>query len=190
LDRLRATLSTNPDLEYAHYNLGWLLLESSPAASAAHFLESIRLAPQRGGVYLGIGLARIQLNDTDGAVRAFAAEWLLDPATAWSPVWNQPPLAALRSRIHSLARETALARNHGIDPWNELSKPAPAGEPYRRIRNGYGVLMGHPEGVPPVDYPVFVRAQLPPDLRARIPAFAWLDGRTLHRFLQAPAPTN
>ncbi|MBC8040541.1 MAG: O-antigen ligase family protein, partial [Opitutaceae bacterium] len=47
LDRLRATLSTNPDLEYAHYNLGWLLLESSPAASAAHFLESIRLAPQR-----------------------------------------------------------------------------------------------------------------------------------------------
>ena len=188
IDCLRTSLIANPDLEYAHYNLGWLLLESDPAAAAGHFVKSARLAPQRGAVYLGLGLARIRTNDTDGAVRAFATEWLLDPATAWSPVWNQPPFAALQSRIHSLARETALANNHGVDPWSELSTPALSGAPYRRVRSGYGVLMGHPEGVPPVDYPVFIRANLPADLRARVPAFGWLDGQTLLQFLTPAAP--
>ncbi|HSI08523.1 MAG TPA: hypothetical protein VK985_08020, partial [Rariglobus sp.] len=188
IDCLRTSLIANPDLEYAHYNLGWLLLESDPAAAAGHFVKSARLAPQRGAVYLGLGLARIRTNDTDGAVRAFATEWLLDPATAWSPVWNQPPFAALQSSIHSLARETVLANNHGVDPWSELSTPAPSGAPYRRVRSGYGVLMGHPEGAPPVDYPVFIRANLPSDLRPRVPAFGWLDGQTLLQFLNPAAP--
>lgn len=188
IDCLRNTLIANPDLEYAHYNLGWLLLESDPATASSHFIKSARLAPQRGSVYLGLGLARIRLNDTDGAVRALATEWLLDPATAWAPAWNQPPLVALRARIHTLARETALTRTHGADPWSELATPAPSGEPYRRLRTGHGVLMGHPEGVPPVDFPVLVRANLPAELRARVPAFGWLDGSDLLQFLNPPAP--
>lgn len=185
---LRETLSANPDLEYAHYNLGWLLLGTEPQTSARHFREAARLAPQRGSVYLGLGLARIRLNDTAGAVRAFATEWLLDPDAAWSPVWSQPPLDALRSRIHAEALKTALPRNGGTDPWSSLAATIPAGVPYRRVRTGYGVLMGHPEGAPPVDFPVLIRADLPSDLRAQLPAFGWLDGGTLLHFLDAPTP--
>lgn len=185
---LRDSLSVNPDLEYAHYNLGWLLLETDPKSSAGHFREAARLAPQRGSVYLGLGLARIRLNDTDGAIRAFATEWLLDPGTAWSPVWSQPPLDALRPRIHSEALKAARPRNGGNDPWAGLATTVPAGVPYRRVRTGYGVLMGHPEGPAPVDCPVFIRADLPSGLRAQVPAFGWIDGGSLLYFLNDGTP--
>lgn len=183
---LERTLAANPDLEYAHYNLGWLLLDSAPAAAATHFLNSAHLAPQRGAVYLGLGLARIRLNDTDGAVRAFAAEWLLDPVTAWSPIWNQPPLDALRPRIRALASETVRTRS--IDPWADLDTPARAGTPYRRLRTGYGVLMGHPDGPPPVDFNIQTKAILPVELRDRVPAFGWFPGQALLDFISPPSP--
>lgn len=175
---LERTLIANPDLEYAHYNLGWLLLDSDPAASAAHFVRSAHLAPQRGAVYLGLGLARIRLNDTDGAVRAFAAEWLLDPTAAWSPIWGQPPLHDLRPRIHALATETLSARSMK-SPWAELDAPVAMGAPYRRLRTGYGVLMGHPEGVHPVDFNIQAKVILPADLRPLVPGFGWIRGQVL-----------
>ncbi len=182
---LERTLVANPDLEYAHYNLGWLLLGSDPAAAAQHFLSAAHLAPQRGGVYLGLGVARIQLHDTDGAVRAFAAEWLLDPTIAWSPLWTQPPLDALRSRIHALANQTAQAHRTN-DPWAELDAPATPDAPYRRLRTGYGVLMGHPDGPPPVDFNIQQKMLLPLDLRARIPSFGWIPGQELLHVISAP----
>jgi O-antigen ligase len=185
---LADTLTRNPDLEYARYNLGWLLLASDPESAAVHFRESARLAPQRGAVYLGLGLARIRLNDTEGAVRALAAEWLLNPAIAWSPVWREAPLDAFTPRVRALATEAALAR--GRDPWTEknLSVPAGIGAPYRRVRTGYGVLMGQPEGLPPVDFNIQIRVVLPPELRPHVPAFGWLDGGTLLGFLDSASP--
>lgn len=183
---LERTLADNPDLEYAHYNLGWLLLESDPAAAASHFLHSARLAPERGAVFAGLGFARIQMKDTDGAIRAFATEWLLDPATAWSPLWTEPPLDVLRPRIRLLAAKAARAR--GMDPWAGLDMPAALGAPYRRLRTGYGVLMGHPEGPPPVDFNIQAKPILPEELRASVPTFGWLSGQTLLDFLPAPTP--
>lgn len=185
---LAETLTRNPDLEYARYNLGWLLLAADPETAAVHFREAARLAPQRGAVYLGLGLARIRLNDTDGAVRALAAEWLLNPSIAWSPAWRQAPLDALTPRVRALATEAALAR--GRDPWTEqnLSVPAAIGAPYRRLRTGYGVLMGQPEGVPPVDLNIQTRVVLPTELRPHVPAFGWLDGGTLLHFLDSDSP--
>lgn len=184
---LERTLIANSDLEYAHYNLGWLLLDSDPDSSAAHFERSAHLAPQRGAVYLGLGLARIRLNDTDGAVRAFAAEWLLDPSSAWSPIWSQPPLDTLRPRIHTLATET-LSVLHMSAPWINLDAPVTMGAPYRRLRTGYGVLMGHPEGMPPVDFNIQAKVILPADLRSRAPAFGWIRGQVLLDLLNPPAP--
>ncbi len=186
---LTDSLKTNPDLEYAHYNLGWLLLDSAPQTAAGHFREAIRLSPQRGAVYLGLGLARIHMDDTDGAVRTLATEWLLNPATAWSPVWKQPPLAALIPRIRALATETARTHLAGRDPWVDLAAtPLTSAVSYYRMRTGYGVLMGHPEGLPPIDFNTQQRIILPPELRTRVPKLGWLDGETLVRFLETPMP--
>lgn len=184
---LEHTLVANPDLEYAHYNLGWLLLDSDPSASAAHFVRSAQLAPQRGAVYLGLGLARIRIKDTNGAVRAFAAEWLLDPAFAWSPIWIQPPLDTLRPRIHALATATLSARQMKA-PWADLDSPVTMGAPYRRLRTGYGVLMGHPEGMPPVDFNIQAKVILPAKLLPLVPAFGWIRGQVLLDLLNPPAP--
>jgi len=178
---LRATLVANPDLEYAHYNLGWLLIIENPAEASEHFLRAAHLAPERGEVYFGLGCARLNLGDTPGAIRAFAAEWLLNPATAWSPVWSRPPFDVLRPHVRALA--TATVADRGIDPWADLETPAPPGAPYRRLRTGYGVLMGHPDGRPPVDFNIQEPADLPAGLRPHVPVFGWLDGAFLLNFL-------
>lgn len=185
VELLRTSLAANPDLEYAHYNLGWLLLDQDSAASAAHFLHAARLAPERGAVYWGLGLARIRLGDTEGAVRAFATEWLLNPAFAWSPIWWEAPLVPLRPRIQALASEAALAR--GADPWAFLTTPASYGPAYRRLRTGYGVLMGHPEGVPPIDINIQQRLVLPESSSADVESAPRFSGRQLLDFLHAPA---
>lgn len=181
---LQSTLSTNPDLEYAHYNLGWLLLDRDPAAAADHFLNAARLAPQRGAVYWGLGLARIRLEDTRGAARAFATEWLLNPSFAWSPFWYEPPLDALRPRIRALASEAM--RVHGVDPWRSASAPAAYGPAYRRLRTGYGVLMGHPEGPPPVDINIQHRLLLPEHVTRELSSVPAFSGRELLDFLNTP----
>ncbi len=191
---LQASLRTNPDLEYAHYNLGWLLLDRAPAEAAAHFLAAARLAPQRGEVYFGLGLARLFANDTAGAQRAFATECLNDPSFAWSPLWFEGPLAAQRSAILQLAASAPLPPGPAADAlrhaWADTSPDASAaahpGAPFRRLRTGYGVLLGHPDGPPPVDVNVQTALQLPPSLATRLPSKGWLRGDLLLDFLDAP----
>jgi len=183
---LRQTLATNPDLEYAHYNLGWLLITTHPDEAAGHFLRAARLAPRRGEVYFGLGCARLNLGDVNGAGRAFAAEWLLNPAFAWSPVWRQSPFDALKPRVHALA--AAAVRARGDDPWRDLQTPAATGAAYRRLRTGYGVLMGHPEGPPPVDFNIQQPVVLPAGVSDRVPDFGWLPAKTLLDFIETRAP--
>ncbi len=90
---LEAALLREPDLEFAHLNLGWLRLGREPAAAAAHFAEAARLVPDRGGVYFGLGLARLEAGDPAGATRAFALELLNDPIFISGPAWDAPALA-------------------------------------------------------------------------------------------------
>jgi O-antigen ligase len=186
---LERTLTTNPDLEYAHYNLGWLLVVSEPATAARHFESAARLAPQRGAVYFGLGLARLNQNDPAGATRAFAAEWLLNPAFAWAPLWRQAPFAALQPQI--LAQASAAAAGlRQANPWREL-ETAPAastGPTFRRLRTGYGVLMGHPENPSPVDFNIQSQTILPAELIDRVPAQGWLPGKTLLEFIALRIP--
>ena len=49
----------NPDQEIAHFNLGWLLLAPDPVVAEKHLLAAAHLVPDKGGVYFGLGLARL-----------------------------------------------------------------------------------------------------------------------------------
>ncbi|MEO6568272.1 MAG: O-antigen ligase family protein [Opitutaceae bacterium] len=99
---LRQSLKLNPDQEIAHFNLGWLLVVSEPTAAETHFLAAARLVPDKGGVYFGLGLARLNQGRRADAERAFALECLNDPAFLVSPWWQSPGVR--ETRTNSLAR--------------------------------------------------------------------------------------
>jgi hypothetical protein len=89
--------------EFAHFNLAWLALESgAPRLAAKHFRATLAQAPHRGGAYFGLGLALLAAHENAAAVRAFALEWVNDPAAALSPVWASPDFVVYRP---SVARE-------------------------------------------------------------------------------------
>ncbi len=93
---LRASLEQNPDQEIARFNLGWLLVVRDSAEAERQFLAAARLVPDKGGVWFGLGLARLNQNNPAGAARAFALEGLNDPAFLFSPWWKTTPFASLR----------------------------------------------------------------------------------------------
>ena len=103
---LRRTLRIDPDQDYGHFNLGWLLLADQPVEEGRHFRASARLSPYRGGVYLGLGLSLVGRDD-DAAAVAFALEWANDPHAIGSPRWDLPPLSALRGRIAAALQRLA-----------------------------------------------------------------------------------
>src|SRR5690606_29810095 len=88
-----------PHQEIAHLNLAWLLVVDDPAAAATHFRAAARLVPDKGSVYFGLGLARLNAGDRRAAVRALALECLNDPAFTLSPWWHVPAVAALRADV-------------------------------------------------------------------------------------------
>jgi O-antigen ligase len=90
---LRDSLARNPDQEIAHFNLGWLLVVRDPVAAERHFLAAARLVPDKGGVYFGLGLARLNHDDATGAAHAWALECLNDPLFLSSPWWRAEALA-------------------------------------------------------------------------------------------------
>ena len=93
---LNQSLALNPDQEIAHFNLGWLLVVRDPAAAERHFAAAARLVPDKGGVYFGLALARLNQGHSAPAARALALECLDDPLFLTSPWWRQPAIAALR----------------------------------------------------------------------------------------------
>lgn len=96
---LEASLAGDAHAEYARFNLGWLLLGSSPEAAARHFAAAAQLAPTRSGVYFGLGLAFREMGLEDAAVRSFAVEALNDPLAITAPFWEMPGMAPLRSAV-------------------------------------------------------------------------------------------
>ncbi len=106
---LRQALVADPDLEYAYFNLGWLLLGDDPVEAERHFLAAARLVPDKGRVYLGLGFSRLAQRRPEAAVEAFAWEWINDPAALTSPLWEQAPLAALRPAVIAAWRRQLAA---------------------------------------------------------------------------------
>ncbi len=103
IELLQHSLTTNPDQEIAHFNLGWLQVVDDPVSAARHFMAAAHLVPDKGGVYFGLGLAQLNAGDRAAAARAFALEALNDPIFLLSPWWQNPTLAPLRpDTIHHL----------------------------------------------------------------------------------------
>jgi tetratricopeptide (TPR) repeat protein len=99
---LRESLKLNGEQEIAHFNLGWLLVVNEPVEAEAHFNAAARLVPDKGGVYFGLGLARLNQGRRDEAARAFALECLNDPAFLVSPWWRAEGMKV--TRTNTLAR--------------------------------------------------------------------------------------
>ena len=108
---LRDSLARNPDQEIAHFNLGWLLVVRDPVAAERHFLAAAHLVPDKGGVYFGLGLARLNHDDAAGAAHAWALECLNDPIFLASPWWQAGALAARRDA--TMRQFAALCRRGG-----------------------------------------------------------------------------
>ena len=104
ITRLERSLATGAHREFAHFNLGWLLLEmGQPAQAIPHFRAAAQLVPDKGGVYFGLGLALRASGNQTAAVRVFALEWINDPLAFTSPAWEVPDLAVLVPTIRDEA---------------------------------------------------------------------------------------
>jgi O-antigen ligase len=118
------SLALNPDQEIAHFNLGWLIIVRDPAAAEVHFLAAAHLVPDKGGVYFGLGLARLNQGHADAAAQAFALECLNDPGFVSSPWWRTPALAPLRTPTSGIVaqyyRELAARLPSGRWPGSEV----------------------------------------------------------------------
>ena len=77
------------------------------------------------------------------------------------------------------------ARRRGVaeavrEVWTSLApSDVTFGAPYLRVRPGYGLLMGFPEGRPPADVAPLYPVVLPESARARLPSPGWGSGRAL-----------
>ena len=202
---LQQSLALSPDQEIAHFNLGWLLLVSDPAAAEKHFIAAAHLVPDKGGVYFGLGLARLNQARTDDAARAFALECLNEPLFLVSPWWRVPEIAAVRGPtreyfVRALASSDGPLscpfttwRTHQLDFLLSLAPRLgfPSAGPekiYRRERIGYPVLMRNLDLPVPTDlYDVREDPRFPDSLQGALPSKGWLPSPFLLKLLDAPA---
>ena len=110
------SLALNPGQEIAHFNLGWLLLVRDPAAAESHFLAAAHLVPDKGGVYFGLGLARLNQGHADAAAQALALECLNDPIFVASPWWRTSAFAPLRAPTAALVAQYYRALGERLPP--------------------------------------------------------------------------
>lgn len=209
---LKESLALNPDQEIAHFNLGWLFLVPDPDAAEKHFLAAAHLVPDKGGVYFGLGLARLNLGHRDGAARAFALECINEPRFLASPWWNVPAIAACREeamkRYEAWMQALALKMEQFYPatappsslPWQKsqaaslltlaprLGQVSPGPEAnYRRVRIGYPVLMRNSDLAPPLDlYDVREDPRFPANVPFPLPDKGWLPSPLLLRMLDSP----
>jgi O-antigen ligase len=116
---LNESLAINADQEIAHFNLGWLQVVSDPSSAEKHFLAAAHLVPDKGGVYFGLALSRLNQEPANEAnvVHALALECLNDPRFLVSGWWRQPNIAPFReptivelARIASIVEKSLASR--------------------------------------------------------------------------------
>lgn len=203
---LRESLALNPDQEIAHFNLGWLLVVPDPAAAEKHFLAAAHLVPDKGGVYFGLGLARLNQGKPDAAARAFALECVNEPLFLASPWWTVPDIAALRERTRThyesmLFVAAGPGSSASVVTWAEqkatqlrqlasqLGTVSNGPEhAYRRERIGYPVLMRNLDLPVPADlYDVREDPRFPGSVPFPLPSKGWLPSPRLLNLLDALA---
>jgi tetratricopeptide (TPR) repeat protein len=201
----RQSLALNPDQEIAHFNLGWLLVMRDPAAAEKHFTAAARLVPDKGGVYFGLGLARLGQGNRAGAARAFALECANEPLFLASPWWNEPAIASTReatraeylkalgppyptSKSPDAWRAAVQSQLRSLAPRLGTVSPGPE-KAYQRDRLGYPVLMRDLDLPVPTDlYVVREDPRFPDSLPFSLPSKGWLPAARLLNLLDAPAP--
>ena len=200
---LNRSLTLNPDQEIAHFNLGWLLLVPDPAKAEQHFLAAAHLVPDKGGVYFGLGLARLNQGNRAAAAHAFALECVNDPRFLASPWWTVPEIAAQRDATAAEYTKVLAAwipTPKTSNPWMEsqaarlaslaprLGQVSPGPEVnYRRERIGYPVLMRNSDFAPPFDlYDVREDPRFPASVSFPLPDKGWLPSPVLLKLLDAP----
>lgn len=125
---LKASLTQNPVQEIAHFNLGWHLLISDPSRAEQHFRSAAKFVPDKGGVYFGIALARLNRGRDDDPLvpRALALECLNDPLFLTSPWWRHDSVAPHRlatfAELHALGRRVAETLEARHDPRAETAR--------------------------------------------------------------------
>jgi O-antigen ligase len=194
------SLALNPDQEIAHFNLGWLLLVSEPARAERHFLAAARLVPDKGGVYFGLGLARLNQGHRADAARALALECINEPRFLASPWWTVLEIASLRdatSQVYSELLSQPMAPHPSVTGWVEkqtallatlaprLGQASPTpGVDYRRQRTGYPVLMRNADLPAPTDlYDVREDPHFPASVPFPLPRKGWLPSPLLLKLL-------
>jgi tetratricopeptide (TPR) repeat protein len=135
-EQLRRSLAADVFQEFAHFNLAWLALDAgAPRLAVDHFRATLALAPHRGGAYFGLGLALRDAGQPAAAVRAFALEWINDPAAATAPVWELPDFAPYRIGVareataileEIAATQPAATYVDALWRWWETGGPPPA----------------------------------------------------------------
>lgn len=189
---LRESLTLNADQEIVHFNLGWLLVVRDPASAERHFRAAAQLVPDKGGVYFGLGLARLNQGNATTAAHAFALECLNDPRFLSSPWWREPAIAATREAAAAafasmLTLIGSLAHAYSLDAAHLGRVPPDPSRTYRRTRSGYPVLMRNLDLDAPTDLYDVREATLPPDQLRALPPKGWLPSPVLLRLLDAPA---
>jgi O-antigen ligase len=179
---LMVSLSSGAFTEFARFNLGWLALErASPGEAAGHFRAAVQEAPHRRGAYFGLGLALRALGPAHArdAVRAFALEWLNDPAAAAAPLWSWPDFAPLRPEVEAEARRLL----------DEVAAANPAAPFVRDLWSWWSQAGADPAASHDAESAAFVRTVAALRAGGLLPAeanpFAW--GRLLRAWL-SPDP--
>jgi len=120
------SLDLNDDQEIAHFNLGWLLLPGDPVKAEQHFRQAAHLVPDKGGVYLGRGLACFEQGNRNGALDGFALEMVNDPIFATAPFWDIPDYRPLRrpaiEKAISILEDSAAEPGTSDQPIGDLSR--------------------------------------------------------------------
>jgi tetratricopeptide (TPR) repeat protein len=201
---LQKSLALNPDQEIAHFNVGWLLLVPEPDRAEQHFRHAARLVPDKGGVYFGLGLARLNQGRPGEAARAFALECINDPRFLASPWWTVPEIRTQRAATAGIfsilidhTRAALPASTWVANQAQLLSTLAPRlGDVspgpetnYRRERIGYPVLMRNLDLAPPIDlYDVREDPRFPDSVPFPLPPKGWLPSPLLLKLLDDTAP--
>lgn len=83
-----------PYQEFGYTNSAWLLLNRDANAATQAFARAAQLLPAKRTLFLGLGLSLLK-GRTDLAVEAVALEFLRDPLSMTSPIWQSPELRSL-----------------------------------------------------------------------------------------------
>ena len=97
------------------------------------------MVPDKGGVYLGIGLARYEQGDREKAIDGFALEVVNDPAFITAPFWDIPIFSGMKQRV----------AERGADVLAQLAGSSETGPRYReQALETAGLIRDVAHGIP------------------------------------------